>query len=54
MYSSFSVGKNEEIIERAQVELRPAPTPPIIYARKLSPMNKYRLFTNIKKPKISS
>jgi hypothetical protein len=30
MYSSFSVGKKEEMIESAHVELRPAPTPPII------------------------
>ncbi len=42
------------MIERAQVEFSPAPTPPMICAMKLSPINMYMLLTNIKEPKINS
>ena len=37
-----------------QVELKPAPTPPIICARKLRMINQKRLSTKTSKPKISN
>jgi len=54
MYSSFSSGKNDVIIAIAHVEFNPAPMPPKVCARKLSPTNNSVLSINANEPRITS